>query len=79
MAKVKQILRIVISSSIGVYIGKWIWLWQDYRANPGLYALSSAPWYTQMISYTVMAAAIVLLELIAYAAVRWAEKRRAHQ
>ena len=79
MVKVKQVLRIVIGSSIGVYIGKWLWLWQDYRANPGLYALSSAPWYTQMLPYTVMAAAIVLLEVIAYIVVHQAEKRREDQ
>lgn len=56
--------------SVGVYIGKWLWLWQDVQMHPDLYAWNSAPWYMRMIPYTWMAAGMVLLGAAGYILVR---------
>ena len=49
LQKVNRLLTILIYSLIGVYIGCCIYTYADYRARPGLYALYSAPWYTQLL------------------------------
>lgn len=48
----------------------------DVRAHPELYAMTSLPWYWQMLPYTLMAAAAVAIEAAAYLLMRWAIKKR---
>ena len=59
--KVNTWLRLFFFAQIGVYLGKWLFLIWDYRARPGLYTLSSFPWYTSMLSYTAIALPLLLL------------------
>ena len=66
MRRAKRLLKIAISSSLGVYLGTWLFLWWDYRAHPGLYALNSAPWYTRMLPATAAAAGLILVEIAAF-------------
>ncbi len=66
MGKIKEIIRILIFASVGVYIGKCIWLRYDYFAHPYIYQPYSAPWYTLLIPYTVTTLALVAAEIIAY-------------
>ncbi len=76
MRKAKQLLGALIAGSVGAYLGKWLWLWMDVRAHPELYAMTSLPWYWQMLPYTLMAAAAVAIEAAAYLLMRWAIKKR---
>ena len=52
-------------SLIGVYIGCCIYTYADYRARPGLYALYSAPWYTQLL---VCGVCVLVLLAVLFAA-----------
>ena len=48
---------------IGVFLGVSLYTCWDYHARPGLYALTSAPWYTSIVMYgilTAIAAAVLL-------------------
>ena len=64
LKKIKHIMNIVISSTFGVYLGKVLFVWFDYKNNPGLYKLYSAPWYTEIIVASV-AYGIILFAAIA--------------
>ena len=58
------ILRIVLWSSIGVFMGSSVFTWYDYKCHPGLYAMQSAPWYLGIQVngiYTVITVGIILL------------------
>ena len=65
LQKVKQFLQTAMCCSIGVYIGRAVWLWFDYKAHPGLYAMNSAPWYTPLLFGAVITAGILLAEGLA--------------
>ena len=48
---------------IGAFLGSTIYTCWDYHVRPGLYALTSAPWYTSIVMYgnlTAIAAAVLL-------------------
>lgn len=65
MKRVKQFLQIAIGSTIGVYLGRALWLWQDYNARPGLYEMTSFPWYTPLLFGALIAAGMLLIEGLA--------------
>ena len=65
LQKVNRLLTILMYSLIGVYIGCCIYTYADYRARPGLYALYSAPWYTQLL---VCGACVLVLLVVLLAA-----------
>lgn len=71
MKRAKQFLNIAVSSTVGVYLGKWLFLWWNYGTHPELYALTSAPWYVQMLPATVIIAGLILLEIAVFLLVRW--------
>ena len=48
MKKLYQILRTAILCVVGVFAGTSVYQYIDYRQRPGLYALTSAPWYTSL-------------------------------
>lgn len=76
MKRARHFCVLLIFSTLGVYIGKWIWLICDHAAHPGFYEQFSAPWYAQMLPYTLMAAGLMAAGAAVYLALRLAEKRR---
>ena len=64
MKKLYQILRIAILCVVGVFAGTSIHQYIDYRQRPGMYALTSAPWYTSIQIDAIFTAAVVLLLLL---------------
>ena len=62
LQKVNRLLTILMFSLIGVFLGYSIYTCADCRARPGLYALYSAPWYTQLLVYGVCV--LVLLAVL---------------
>ena len=44
-------------------------LW-DYKAHPGLYAMRSAPWYTSILLYGLVTAAVLAAAVIAKLIIR---------
>lgn len=63
LKKLDHILNIIIGSSLGVFIGRGIYVFWDYKTHPGLYAMQSAPWYTSILVYGI-ATLIVLVAAI---------------
>lgn len=43
--KLYTVLKAVFWCVIGAFLGSTIYTCWDYHAHPGLYALTSAPWY----------------------------------
>lgn len=66
------VLRIVMWSVIGVFIGGSLYKWYDYKTHPDLYAMQSAPWYVGIEISALCTAAIVMVMLI----MMWAIRKR---
>ena len=49
LRKLNCFLNIVIGSSIGVFIGFGIYKFWHFKTYPNLYAIQSAPWYTELL------------------------------
>ncbi len=65
--KVKFFLaHILMPCTVGVFIGSAVERWLDYRNHPGLYEISSAPWYTQILFNGLITLGILLLEQILF-------------
>ena len=48
LRKLNCFLNIVIGSFIGVFIGFGIYKFWHFKTYPNLYAMQSAPWYTEL-------------------------------
>lgn len=59
-----HILRIVLWSSIGVFIGSSVFTWYDYKTHPGLYEIQSAPWYLGIQVYGIYTLVTVVIVLL---------------
>ncbi|WP_138296382.1 hypothetical protein [Clostridium sp. BSD2780061688b_171218_E8] len=77
MKRARRFCVLLIFSTLGAYIGRWIWLSCDHAAHPGFYEQFSAPWYAQMLPYTLMVAGVMATEAVAWVVLRLVEKRRA--
>ena len=68
LKKLNYFLNIIIGSFIGVFIGHGIYVFWDYKTNPDLYAMQSAPWYTSIfvngIVTLILLAVVVIAKLI---------------
>ena len=63
LVMIMVILILALMCVIGAFLGSTIYTCWDYHARPGLYALTSAPWYTSIVMYgvlTAIAAAVLL-------------------
>ena len=65
MDRLYGILKTATWAFIGVFAGRSIARWIDYRTRPGLYALASAPWYQSILIHAAVTAAIVAALLTA--------------
>ena len=65
MKKLYNTLKFALWCIVGVFIGTSIYQYIDYRQRPGLYALTSAPWYTSIRIGAVFTVVAVLLLLLA--------------
>ncbi len=61
MKKLNTILNIMMGSCIGVFIGMSIYQCYDYYSHPGLYELTSAPWYTSILLHGVVTAVVLVI------------------
>lgn len=62
LQKINRLLTILMLSLIGVFLGYSIYTCAYCRTRPDLYALYSAPWYTQLLVYG--ACVLVLLAIL---------------
>ena len=66
LKKVRNFLKCFIFVDLGAFVGKSIAVFIDYNKHPGIYAMRSAPWYTEILARGLATAIIVLLAWIAY-------------
>lgn len=74
-----QILNILTSSILGVFLGHSIYIYMDYQTRPELYDMQSAPWYTSILIYgisalTVLAVCFLLKAIIYIKSKDWQNK-----
>ena len=63
MKRLYATLKLFLGCSIGVFLGRCIYLYFDFKVRPDLYAMQSAPWYLPLKIqglFTVGIAVIVL-------------------
>lgn len=70
LQKINRLLTILMLSLIGVFLGYSIYTCVDCRTRPGLYALYSAPWYTQLLVYGVCVLVLLVVLLAAKLVIR---------
>ncbi len=64
MKKINAILNVVIGAFVGVFIGRSIYVYWDFKTHPDLYAAQSAPWYTSILVSGAFTVIVVLLAFI---------------
>ncbi len=57
-------LNIIIGSFIGVFIGHSMYRYFDYKKQPGLYEIQSAPWYSSIQIYGLGACIVIFIAII---------------
>ncbi len=62
--KLNCFLNIVIGSFIGVFIGFGIYKFWHFKTYPNLYAMQSAPWYTELLLDGALVAVLVVVCII---------------
>lgn len=70
--RIKWLLQVMMGSTVGLYLGYALWLWIDFQIRPEWYAMMSAPWYTGLLLYGLLAIAALLLELAIFL---WIQKK----
>lgn len=64
MKKVHDFLGLLIGVRVGVFLGRSIYTFWEYKSFPGLYAIQSAPWYTSVLvsgGFAVISVTVLLL------------------
>ena len=68
LRKLNYFFNIVIGSFIGVFIGFGIYKFWHFKTYPNLYAMQSAPWYTELLLdgalVAVVAVVCIILKLV---------------
>ena len=64
LRKLNCFLNIVIGSFIGVFIGFGIYKFWHFKTYPNLYAMQSAPWYTELLLDGAMVVVVVVVCII---------------
>ena len=64
LRKLNCFLNIVIGSFIGIFIGYGIYKFWHFKTYPNLYAMQSAPWYTELLLDGAMVAVVVVVCIV---------------
>ncbi len=59
--RIKRILNIIMSSSIGVFFGYSIYEYWHFKNYPNLYTMQSAPWYIHILVYGLFTVALLTI------------------
>ncbi len=66
MKKLNTLLNIIMGAFVSVFIGYGIYVVWNYKTDPELYVMQSAPWYTSILLY----GAFILTVLLACAVIK---------
>lgn len=75
LKKLNRLLNTIMGAFVGVFIGHGLYVYWDFKAHPDLYAMQSAPWYTSILLYGAVTAAILLAALVVKLIIRQKAKR----
>ncbi len=64
MNKLYRMLKSMVCSFAGAFIGYSLYQYYHYKKNPGLYELQSAPWYTDILVFGASASVFIAVILI---------------
>lgn len=64
LKRINEIMNIVIGAAIGVFIGCGLYNFLDFKRHPELYAMQSAPWYTQLVPWGGVTIGIIIIAAI---------------
>ena len=64
LRKLNCFFNIVIGSVIGVFIGFGIYKFWHFKTYPNLYAIQSAPWYTELLLDGALVAVVMVVCII---------------
>jgi len=76
MKRINQILTWVIYAFAAVFLINSIYDFWQYMANPAAYLFYSAPWYTGILVYGVLALGIILLCLLGKLVLKYLAKKQ---
>ena len=66
MKRARLFLKCFLFVQLGGCLGRFLWQYVDYRRNPALYEINSAPWYTGILLLGALTAVAAALTLTAY-------------
>lgn len=64
LKRINNLMNIVIGAAIGVFIGCGLYNFSDFKHHPELYAMQSAPWYTQLVPWGGVTIRIIAIAAI---------------
>lgn len=64
LKRINEIMNIVIGAAIGVFIGCGLYNFLDFKSHLELYAMQSAPWYTQLVPWGGVTIGIIAIAVI---------------
>ena len=70
MKRLYATLKLFLGCSIGVFLGRGIYLYFDFKAGPDLYTMQSAPWYADLEIQGIVTAVLAAVLLAAMWLVR---------
>ena len=76
MKRLNTILNTIIGAFVGVFTGHGIFVVWNYKTNPELYAVQSAPWYTSILVYGAFTVVVLLVCLVMKAIIKYRQKMK---
>ena len=76
MKKLNHILNVIMGAFVGVLIGHGIYVVWNYKTNPELYAMQSAPWYTSILVYGAFTVVVLLVCFVVKAIIKYKQKNK---
>lgn len=74
--RIRDFIKVFIGVDIATLIGKSLFIWWDYKNNPGFYALYSAPWYVEIIADAVVTFGVAAVLLVVYLCLGYVMKKK---
>ncbi len=70
MKRLYETLKLFLGCNIGVFLGRCIYLYFDFKARPDLYAMQQVPWYRGLKVQAIVTALLAVALLAAMWLVR---------
>lgn len=76
MKKAKQIINIIMGTSVGVFIGHSIYVIWNLKTRPELYARQSAPWYISILVYGIFTLIVLVVCFLLKVILKYIAKKK---